>query len=143
MTTSENKAIVRTMYEAWNQRNLDGATADVARDLVNHGALPEAQGAAGLRGLLEKVLLAFPDHECHCEDLVAEGDRVVARLRMRGTHTGPLTFFRFQLPATGRRFESEHVHIARLSEGKIVEHWSGRDDVGMLRQLGVALTPGR
>jgi steroid delta-isomerase-like uncharacterized protein len=137
MNTHDNKAIVRRQYEAMNQRNFDAAVADVADDLVNHSAIPEAQGAAGLRRIFEKLILAFPDHECICEDIVAEGDRVACRLTMRGTNTGPITFLPVPLPATGRRFVSEHIHIARLVEGKIVEHWAGRDDLGMLRQLGI------
>jgi steroid delta-isomerase-like uncharacterized protein len=137
MTSEDNKAIVRRQYEAINRRDLDAAVADVAHDMINHSAVPEAQGAAGLRRIFEKLFKAFPDHECICEDTVAEGDRVVSRLTMRGTNTGPLAFLHLPLPATGRRFASEHIHIARLAQGKIVEHWAGRDDIGMLRQLGV------
>jgi predicted ester cyclase len=137
--TNANTAVIRRQYEALNQRNIEGALADVADDLVNHGAVPETQGAAGLRRIFEKLLLAFPDHACICEDTIAEGDRIASRLRVSGTNTGPLTFLHVPLPATGRRFESVHIHMARLVGGKIVERWSARDDIGMLRQLGIFL----
>ncbi len=136
MNTSDNKEIVRRQWDAINRGDLDGALGYVADDLNNHAALPEAQGAAGLRRILDKIRLAFPDVRWACEDLVAEGDRVVCRLSMRGTNTGPVTFLRAAMPASGRRFETEHIHVYRLAGGKIVESWSARDDIGMFRQLG-------
>jgi len=76
-----------------------------------------------------KVLKAFPDASWVLEDLIAEGDRVVCRVKMRGTHTGTMDFLRVPVPATGKRFEAEAIHVFRISEGKIAEHWAGRDDV--------------
>ena len=135
-TASENKEIVRRQWEAMARHDLDGVLASFADELVNHAAIPEAQGAAGLRRILEKLLLAFPDLKYRCEDLVAEGDRVVCRTSMTGTNTGPITFLRVPMPASGRRFETEQIHVFRLAGGKVVESWAGRDDIGMMRQLG-------
>jgi predicted ester cyclase len=70
------------------------------------------------------------------EDVVAEGDRVVCRLTMRGTQTGRLDFEVLPLRPSNRSFTSEQIHMMRIVNGKIVEHWAGRDDLGMLRQLG-------
>ena len=66
---------------------------------------------------------------------------MVCRVAMRGTNTGPLAFLRVPLPATGRRFDTEQIHVFRLAGGKIVECWAGRDDFGMLRQLGYVPQP--
>ena len=72
--------------------------------------------------------------EVDIEDLIASGDRVVARVRFSATQTGEL----FGKPATGRRFEAEQVHIWRVADGRLAEHWMFRDDLGTMRQLGLA-----
>jgi predicted ester cyclase len=67
------------------------------------------------------------------EDQVAEEDRVVTRWRARGTHRGDLG----PIPATSREFEIQGITIERIASGKIVEVWVARDELGLLRQLGV------
>lgn len=134
--TTDNKDIARRWIEAFNRHDVDALAALVQDGLVNHSAVPEAQGAAGLRAIVSKVLAAFPDASYSLEDLIADGDRVVLRVKMTGTNTGTLAFLRVPLPATGKRVESESVHILRVADGKVAEHWAGRDDIGMLRQLG-------
>lgn len=131
-----NRDVIRHCLEAFNRRDVDAATEVVADDLVNHCALPEAQGRAGLFGIWDKLWTAFPDLAWTCEDLIAEGDRVVCRVRMRGVNSGALRFALMPLPATGRAFDGEAIYIFRVADGRIVEHWAQRDEVGMLRQLG-------
>ncbi len=133
---TEHKDVVRRFVQAMNDHDIEGAARLCAADLVNHAAIPEAQGVAGLRVIMKKLFDAMPDMRWVCEDLVAEGDRVVCRVTIRGTQTGPLAFARASLPATGRSVTTEHIHVFQLDAGKIVEHWAGRDDMGMLRQLG-------
>lgn len=133
---AENRDLARRYVHALDNHDLDAAARLVAEDLVNHAAIPEAQGAAGMRSILQKLIDAMPDMRWTLEDVVAEGDRVVCRVTARGTQTGPLHFSRYPLPATGRSFETEQIHIMRIANGKMVEHWAGRDDIGMLRQLG-------
>ena len=135
---AENKDLVRRWVKAMNDRDLDALLRDVAPNLVNHGAIPEAQGADGLRRIVGKVWEAMPDQRLTCEDVLADGDKVVCRVTLEGTQTGPLAFLRTPLPATGKACKSEQIHIFRVAGGKIVEHWVGRDDIGMLRQLGHA-----
>lgn len=131
-----NKAVARRYIDAINRHDIDGAAKLVADDLINHAAIPEAQGVAGFRVIMQKLFDAFPDHQLAVEDIIAESDRVVCRVSVRGTHTGPLQFARNPIPATGRAFATEHIHVLRIQGGKVAEHWAGRDDVGMLRQLG-------
>lgn len=132
----DNRDLVRSLFDAFNRRDIDAAVGLVAPDLVNHSAIPDAQGRAGLVGIWEKLWTAFPDLSWTCEDVVADGDRVVFRTRMRGTNSGPLRFTRMPLSATGRTIDGEAIYILRLADGKIVELWAQRDEVGMLRQLG-------
>jgi predicted ester cyclase len=78
----------------------------------------------------------MPDWSMTCEDVIAEGDRVVCRVRVRGTQTGPLEMAVLPLPASGRQTTTEQIHIFRIAGDRVVEHWAGRDDIAMLRQLG-------
>jgi steroid delta-isomerase-like uncharacterized protein len=138
MSTVENKDLARRFIQAINDHDIDALAGFAADDLVNHAAIPEAQGAKGMRTIFQKLFTAMPDLRSTCDDVIAEGDRVVCRVTTRGTHTGPLTFARVpQLPATGRSCVMEQIHVMRIERGKIVEHWAGRDDIGMLRQLGL------
>ena len=76
---------------------------------------------------------AFPDQQWLIEDLIAEGDRVVARSTMTGTHTGDF----FGIPASGKSVRMSGVHIVRIQDGRIAEHWGNNDDLGLMRQIGV------
>ena len=82
---------------------------------------------------------AFPDLHFAIEDLIAEGDTVAGRLTMNGTHTGPL----MGMPPTRRAIRQAHMHFVRFRDGKAIEHWGLRDDVGMMRQIGLMPEPGR
>ena len=74
---------------------------------------------------------AFSDIAYDVEDAIAEGDRVALRVTMRGTHTGDF----LGRPATGNRFATAHVHVFRVADERIAEHWAVRDDLGLMRQL--------
>jgi steroid delta-isomerase-like uncharacterized protein len=134
---TDNKQLIHRYFEALTQRDVEAALAMCAEDLVNHAAIPEGQGVAGLRRIMALGRKAFPDRSWSVEDVIAEGDRVACRVKMRGTHTGPLEMTHARFEATNKPFETEHIHIFRLDRGKIVEQWAGRDDFGMMRQLGV------
>jgi steroid delta-isomerase-like uncharacterized protein len=135
-TTEKNKELVARYVAALNAHDSAAAQELVAPDMANHAAIPEAQGAAGMARILGKIWKAMPDWRMTCEDVIAEGDRVVCRVRVRGTQTGPLEMAIFPLPASGRETSTEQIHIFRIDGGRVVEHWAGRDDIAMLRQLG-------
>jgi steroid delta-isomerase-like uncharacterized protein len=139
MSTEENKRAFRRVYEeVLNQGNLAVAEEVIASDFLDHEAHPgNERGPQSLRALAEMLHTAFPDLHFTIEGLVAEGDLVAGRLTMRGTHEGPL----MGIPPTGRRVEQAHMHFVRFRDGKAVEHWGVRDDVGMLRQLGLMPEP--
>ena len=71
------------------------------------------------------------------EDLIAEGDRVVGRITANGTHEGEL----LGIPRTGKQIRMTGMTIWRIADGKIVEHWSEMNVLGLLQQLGVSPTP--
>ncbi len=82
---------------------------------------------------------AFADLSFDVEDVIEEGGKVVIRATLSGRHVGaagPLAAF----PVTNREFSVQHIHIFRVADGLIAEHWACRDDLGHMRQLG--LLPG-
>ena len=84
-------------------------------------------------------LTAFPDLHFTVEDLIAEGDKVVARLTVRGTQQGAF----MGIPPTGKHVTVTGIDINRLAGGKSVEHWLNMDTLGLLQQLGVIPAPGQ
>jgi predicted ester cyclase len=74
----------------------------------------------------------FADMRIVPEDLIASGDRVVARVRFSAKQVGDL----YHVPATGKTLEVDHVHIWRVADGQLAEHWMVRDDVAAMEQLG-------
>ena len=140
MSVEENKALFRRTYEELlNRADLDVADELVAPEFVNHEAPPGSdRGPESMRGLATMLRTAFPDLHFEIEELVAEGDVVVGRLTMSGTHEGPL----MGTPPTGHSVRQDHMHFVRFRDGKAVEHWGVRDDLGMMQQLGVIPEPG-
>ena len=138
-TEAENKATVQHLYEQlFNRGNLPVADEVIAPDFINHNTPPGSnRGPASMRQLITMLSTAFPDMHYTIEELVAEGDTVVARVTVSGTHRGP-----FQgIPPTGRSFRQDQMHFIRFRDGKVVEHRAVRDDLGVMRQLGVIPAP--
>lgn len=129
-----NKAVVRRFItEVWNERNLGVMPELFTADSVLHDPSGDVVGPAAFETYNRRYLDAFPDLRYDIEDMVAEGDRVSFRARMRGTHEGEFMGFE----PTGRGFDAEGIIIARLKDGKIAERWASYDALGMMRQLGV------
>ncbi len=82
---------------------------------------------------------SFPDLTCSVDDMIAEGDKVVTRWTIRGTHQGDL----MGIPPTGKRIEVSGITMHPFVDGKIVEGWTNVDMLGMLQQLGVVPAPGQ
>jgi steroid delta-isomerase-like uncharacterized protein len=134
MFIEENKAIVRRYQEIYNSNNLDALTEVVSEDLRTPKIMPGIpSGIEGAKVAHQIMLAGFPDYQTVIEDLIAEGDKVVARITMSGTHTGSF----MGIPATGKYVEFTGIYIARIENGKIVEHWGEEDGVSLLTQLGL------
>jgi steroid delta-isomerase-like uncharacterized protein len=140
MSTETNKAQFRRIYEEmFNKGDLAIVDDLAAPDAVNYEAPPglNNRGPESARQVVMMLRTAFPDLHFTIEELVAEGDTVAGRVTMSGTHLGP-----FQgIPATGHSFEQAQTHFVRFRDGKVIEHRAVRDDLGMMRQLGVIPTP--
>lgn len=136
MDSSEhNKHLVRDSIErVWGDQQLDLVDHFLASDFIDHSAPDGTQaGPAGFADGVRRILAAFPDARNQIDEIVAEGDRVVVRWTMTGTHTGDGLGF----PATGRAIRLAGITMSRIAGGRIAEHWSYRDDLAMLRQLGL------
>src|SRR5262245_57884219 len=113
MNTQDTKQLALDHFKRINAGDVAGASALIADDCVNHGALPEAQGRAGFASIINKLRTAFPDMRLNVEDVIAEGDRALVRVTMTGTHAGPLTFVRLPLQPTGKIVKVDQFHVMR------------------------------
>lgn len=139
MSTAEHKEIVsRLVEEGFGQGNLDVVDELLAPDSVGHAYPDELHGPEEVKGFVSTFRSAFPDLQFEIRDLIAEGDKVVARWVARGTHDGE-----FQgIPPTGEEVELTGITIERIEDGRVVEGWTNRDALGMLQQLGVVPATG-
>jgi len=136
MSVEDNKRLARRLLEMVYERGqLDAADELVAAEFVDHEpahpGLPVGPEAA--RQTARQLRDAFGDLRFDIELEVAEDDKVVQLVTMRGRHTGALA----GRPPTGRSFAVRHAYIWRIEQGRIVEHWGSRDDLGLLRQLRI------
>lgn len=134
-----NQDVIRQHHERLNRGDVKAAVLDYAEDTKNHG---RSVGREGLRLTLEDIYTTFPDWRMELEEMVAEGDSVVVRCTVSGTHRGvgkrPVNGgMLVGVEPTQKRFEVQHIHWYKLRDGKIVEHRANRDDIGMMRQLGL------
>ena len=126
-----NKELVRTWYEALSRHDVDSVAAMVTVDFVNNSSTN--QGRDGVRAELDYWFSAFSDAAVAVEDLIAEGDRVVARVTSTGTHDGPF----MGAPPTGIRISIQEIDIFRIENDEIAETWAAPDIFAMLSQLGL------
>jgi steroid delta-isomerase-like uncharacterized protein len=132
--SEENKQLVLRQIEAVNAGDLDAAERLTHGDFFDHEALPSrANGSRGARETIRRLHETFAGFRVEPLDVVAEGDRVVVRARVSGRQVGPLA----GMPAGGREFSVQQLHIWRVRDGLLVEHWACRDELGLLRQLGL------
>ena len=133
--SEQNKALARRYFEAENNGNLAAMDELIAADVVVHGGLfPELpSGPAGIKEIHTTLRTAFPDISVTVEDMIAEGDKVVTRWTIRGTHKGEL----MGIAPTGKQITEEGIEIFRIAGGKIVEIRLIHDRLGLMQQLGV------
>ena len=130
----DHEATMRRLYDMINAGDIDGFAAIMADDFVEHEELPGlAPSKEGVLTLFRGYREAFPDLRMTVEDIVASGDKAVARVTTTGTQTGEW----MGMPASGRRAEVHLIDIMRFDEdGLVSEHWGVMDMLSMLQQLG-------
>jgi steroid delta-isomerase-like uncharacterized protein len=133
MTPEQNKEIVRSYVEEFQNKG-DEAVLDelVAEDYIDHDPLPgHLPGRAGMKRDVMKA--AFPDSSIVVEDLLAERDIVVCRVRWSGTQAGDF----LGIPNTGKHVSIGAIHVFRLEDGVIREGWGRAENINLMAQLGV------
>lgn len=133
MNEEHNKALVRRfVQEVFEQLQVSAVDELVADDFVSHTwPSPTGDGKADLKAAQERVASALSDIAFSIDDVIAEGDRVAVRLTASATQTGEF----MKLPPTGKRYTISEIHIFRVSNGQIAEHWHQLDAMGMMSQL--------
>ena len=118
----QNKTLFkRFVEEVFNKKNVD-----VLDELMDFTVVEHKEEITAFLG-------AFPDLHVTVEDLIAEGDKIVGRVTLTGTHQGEL----MGIPATGKKVSFSEILIIRISNGKAVEQWEVADTMSMMQQLGV------
>lgn len=135
MSTEENKACSRRVFEeVWNQGKLDEIYEIFATDFILHDpAAGEVRGPEGYKQFVTMYRTAYPDIHFIVEDQIAEGDKVVNRVTLTGTHKGEL----MGIPPTGVQVTMTAITYCHYAGGKMLEAWINADALGMLQQLGV------
>jgi predicted ester cyclase len=141
MTTEGNKDVIRRYWAAVNSGDAKAATAFWAAEPINHGTQRQR---AEVEKLHESLLLVYTHVTVH--EMIAEGDWVACRVTAEGRHKvqPPIPFdsgIYLLAKPEGRTFVFQHIHLFRLADGKIEEHWANRDDLGAAKQLGLELVP--
>ena len=133
MTNSENKAKFLILYEEiLNKGKLELFDDLCAPNFVKHAIPPSPD--FGIEGSKQSVMMlreAFPDIKYTVEDMIEEGDKIVARWTAKGTHKGPF----MGIPPTGKRVSFSGIEIIRIKDGKAVEEWEELDRAGLMQQL--------
>jgi len=133
--SEQNKRLVRrALNEVFAGGNLGVVDEIFHPDFVNHEAGPRTPaGPEGLKVTVRWLRDSFSDLHYDIQDEIVEGDKVVVRVVSSGRQTGEFIGFK----PTGKTFEAQQIHIYRIADGKIIEHWASRDDLGQGIQLGL------
>jgi steroid delta-isomerase-like uncharacterized protein len=138
MSTEEQlKDAYRHIIDALSRGDADGLDELIAPDVVDHNPIPDqVPGRDGFKQWMAAARTAFPDMHGTVEDVIAEGDRVAARVTWHGTHRGEFA----GVGPTGKRVSFSAFHLVRFSQDCAVEWWGTADLLGALRQLGATVS---
>ncbi len=131
------KALAQAVYDGIQSGSDVDATIDryMADSFVEHEALPDMDNSREApRQMFKMMHVAFPDFRVEVDEMLQDGDKVVCRARMSGTHEGEF----MGMPATGNRFEVNAIDILQFHGDKCVAHWGVMDSAAMAEQLGAA-----
>jgi predicted ester cyclase len=133
-TNERNKAVVREFTRIFkNEHNVDGITHLFAADFQHHFRQPLPPGLAGFQHVGRMMNTVFPDVVVTEEDLIAGGDKVVERSSAVATHRASM----MNEAPTNKQVRWSEIHIYRIREGKIAEHWVEMSMLELLKQMGV------
>jgi predicted ester cyclase len=138
-THDANRQLAHQLWDIFNRGDMAAASEFFAEDTKNHG---RPVGRAGVGMVFDDIKATFPDVHFKVLDVISEGDWIATRGMASGTHRGVAKLphnggLLVGVPPTGRHFEVQHIHMVKLRNGKIVEHFANRDDIAMMQQLGL------
>jgi steroid delta-isomerase-like uncharacterized protein len=126
---------VHHLYDLLNTGDIEGFGALLANDFVEHEQTPGLEPTKdGVKAFFRMQIAAFPDMRMHVEDVIANGDKAVARVRYTGTNRGDF----MGTPATGRSVDVQLIDVFAFGDdGLVREHWGVMDALAMMQQLGL------
>jgi ketosteroid isomerase-like protein len=138
---AENKDVVRRQFQLISEGNAKGAASLFAPISLNHGRQVDREG---ITKVLESLVLLHERFTIH--EIVGEGDWVACRAVVTGKYDSKPSIpvdsgIHSLVPASGQEYTFQHIHLFKVVDGKILEHWANRDDLGAARQLGLELRP--
>jgi len=128
----QNEAVINQVLALIDERNLDEAFELYALDYIYHGPAGELRGRDGIRGLWEVFLAGFPDLHSTVQDIISEGNKVVLRWTIEGTHTGEF----LGVAPSNKEITLNIIEIFRVENGQLIEAWDQWDRLGLMQQIG-------
>ena len=136
MTIQEkNKTLQRRFIDEYQTGGNEAVMYEiVSENFINHSGAPGMPvDRSGVKIFHDMFRSAFPDLNVKVYDMIAEGDKVITRKSLNGTHKGDF----FGIPPTNKKVEMNVIDIVIYKDGKLCEHWNSVDQAGLMRQLGV------
>ena len=138
MSLEENKALVRRFVdEVQCRHNLAALDELYSPDFIDRSGMTHPPNLESARRFFSSMFAAFPDMRFVIRQQIAEGDKVLTHKTLQGTQLGPF----MGIPATGKAVAVDVMDIFTVAGGKITEHWTVGDMLGMMQQLGVVPGP--
>ena len=117
---------------ALNAKDMATMESLIADDFVDNDAMPGmAPGRQGMIDMMGMFVGAFPDLNVAVDHWVAAGDLVAGVMTTKGTQTGEF----MGMPASGKKFSVREIHMVRVANGKMAEHWGLANEMSMMQQL--------
>lgn len=138
---SDIQAVMKRIYgEVFTQGKVELIDEVLHEDFVEHEEVPPGipPGRETPKAMLTLMRSAFPDFRADVEELLQDGNKVIARARFSGTHQGEF----MGIPATGNTFDINVIDIMEFQGDKAIAHWGLMDTAKMMEQLGVGGQPG-
>ena len=132
--SEQNKAVFEKLMSALNAKDMATMESLIADDFVDNDAMPGmAPGRQGMIDMMGMFVGAFAALNVVVEHWVAEGDLVVGVMTTKGTQNGEF----MGMPASGKKFSVREMHMVRVANGKMAEHWGLSNEMSMMQQLGL------
>jgi predicted ester cyclase len=139
MLNEQNKALVLQFYKAFDDRNIDRILELLTPNFIAHmPGILEPLNIEGFKQFAAIFYVAFSQGPHIFDEVIVADDKVVTCGKLATKHVGE-----FQgIPPTSKQISLSVMHIDRIEDGKIAEHWGQGDILGLMNQLGVTFLPG-